>query len=341
MDEEMSNIHGMVLAAGLATRLGPLSDERPKALLPVCNQPLARWAVSLLAGAGIRRISVNLHYLGHQIRQALGDGSDWHVHLSYSEEKEILGTGGGIKAMAALNPGRTCVVINGKLVTDLDLSAVVDYHHSVGGLATMVLYPHPNAEAWGAIGLKNGRIDGILDSRRPGAGRHTNYMFTGIQVLEPEFIAMLGTDHSCVVRQGYCEMLRRDAPLYGYVHRGYFYEHSTPGRYLQGNLKLLRGDGNPASKPGPLLGVDPTAQVSDNAQLISPVLLGPRAVVEDGAVVGPGVVLAADSRVTTGAKVDQSVTWSKTTVSGRISRSIVTQTGKLQVDDDDPMAVPR
>src|SRR5687768_9391606 len=90
-------LRGMVLCAGLGTRLGVLGSECPKPLLPVCGYPLARYALALLNGFEINQVVVNLHHLGDQIEAELQDGHDLGMQISYSRETEILGTGGGLR----------------------------------------------------------------------------------------------------------------------------------------------------------------------------------------------------------------------------------------------------
>ena len=99
-------LRGMVLCAGLGTRLGGLSAERPKPLLPVCDYPLARYALSLLKGYDITDVVINLHHLGEQIEAELGSGADLGMQLSYSREPEILGTGGGLRQARLLQQTR-------------------------------------------------------------------------------------------------------------------------------------------------------------------------------------------------------------------------------------------
>ena len=85
----------MILAAGLGTRLRPLTDTIPKPLLPVGGTPLVLWNLLLLRANGIQEVIINLHYLGAMIEEALGDGSRWNMRITYSYEPELLGTGGG------------------------------------------------------------------------------------------------------------------------------------------------------------------------------------------------------------------------------------------------------
>ena len=119
---------GFVLAAGFGQRLRPITESTPKPLLPVGNVPLIAYALKLLAQAGITDIIVNLHHLGRVIREALGTGEVYGVKITWSEEEEILGTGGGLKKMHEALEGETFVVVNSDTIIDLDLKAVIATH---------------------------------------------------------------------------------------------------------------------------------------------------------------------------------------------------------------------
>lgn len=340
----MSEMYAMLLAAGLGTRLGGLSDLLPKPLLPVCNAPLIRWSAALCVHHGIRDLVVNLHHKGELIREELKHGADLGARVTYSPETEIQGTGGGIRGMAALMPRQTCLALNAKIVTDVDLSRVLDFHHRSGAVATMVLRPDANAERWGAIGVNpdSGRVERILEDRRPGAGKDQALMFTGIHVLSPSFIDCIPSGSCCVIRTAYQELLRKGAPIFGYLHQGYFYEHSTPSRYLQGNLNLLQGLAVPAAAPGPLSGVDPSAQVNPGARVVGPVLVGAGVKIEAGAEVGPEVVLGQGAWVGPGVRLRQSVVWPGAEVLADARRAIITSQCIEQVPEmDNPEEKPR
>ena len=146
----------MLLCAGLGTRLGALSDERPKPMLPVCDLPILRYGIALLVGHGITDIVINLHHRGDVIEDDLGDGAALGARIQYSREDVLLDTGGGLKrALPLLDPdGRDepFVSMNGKLIFDLDLHALLDaYRRDPGVLGTMVVRAVPDARAWGAV----------------------------------------------------------------------------------------------------------------------------------------------------------------------------------------------
>lgn len=338
-------MHALLLAAGLSTRLGDLSAERPKPLLPVCNVSLLRWAVAHCRRAGIDDLAVNLHHLGEQIRAELGDSGDLGARVTYSPEPEILGTGGGIKQMARLMPRETCLVQNAKIVSDVDLDAVLAFHRERGAVATLVVRPDENAARWGAIHVApQGRVSRILDYAAPDAPDAPPYQFTGIHVLEPELVDAIPDEPTlrCVIRTAYRALLEAGAPIFAYIHRGYFYDHSTAARYLQGNLNLLEGRAAPPHAPGPLGGLDPDAVVHPGARIAPPVLVGPGAVVERGATLGPGVVLGRDARVAAGVTIREAVVWDGATVAQSGERVVVTPRAVIPVPAvDDPAASPR
>jgi NDP-sugar pyrophosphorylase family protein len=243
-------------------------------------------------------------------------------------------------------PGRaTCVVLNAKIVVDLELEEVLIAHRGRGALATLVVRPDPNAERWGAIGVDSeGRVTSILDQTQgSSAGVVTPCQFTGIHVVEPELIEAIPEEGpSCVIRGAYTDLLRRGAPLFGFVHRGYFYDHSTPARYLQGNLNLLSGAAEPSHSPGPLSGVDPSAAIEPGARLVPPVLVGPGVVVEAGAIVGPRVVVGREARVTRDVRLEEAVVWPGASVERSGVHLVATPRGVVPVPRlADPAESPR
>jgi len=306
----------LILTAGLGTRLGGLSDERPKPLLPVCDIPLIRYAVALLRGAGIDEIAVNLHHRGELIRAELGSG------FHYSEEREILGTGGGITKIAdwLTNGGRdSFVVVNGKIVSNIDLAATLRRHDATGAVATMVVREVPDAEKWGAIVTDDaGRVTRIIGQgpQPPSAGEHS-CMFTGVHVLSPRLIARLPpTGESDSIRQAYLPALMAGEHIEGVRYGGYWHEHSTPERYLQGNWNLLSGSVTLTQPPAPIRAVAESA------------------VVEPGAELSPLVVVGARSVVKKGARLDRVVVWPDSVVDGELTNAIVTPRGITAVPDE-------
>lgn len=342
-------MRAMILAAGFGTRLGDLGLALPKPLFPVCNVPLIRWAVSWLVGHEIRDIVVNLHHRGELIRNELGDGGDLGARITYSvEEGDILGTGGGVKNVLDFFGDETFVLMNGKIVVDLDLHAAVAHHRDTGAEATMVLKPDPHATQWGAIGVDSaGRVRRFLGEPAPDgsadAGPVVDHMFTGIHILEPTFVRGLPEGSCCIVRAGYRPGFAAGAPLAGYIHEGYFWDHSTPSRFLQGNLNLVSGRGRALFAPGPLCGVHPTAQVHTDAHVYETALIGPGARIAAGAQVGPEAVVGPNAQVAAGVTVARAVVCAGARVEADVHGGVVAPDGRftpVDLHDDGPRTGP-
>src|SRR4051794_40910146 len=176
----------MLLAAGRSTRLGVLGERLPKPLVPICGYAAIRFGCAALVRAGFREVVVNLHHHGAAIRTALGDGRGIGLAVAYSDEPELLGTGGGVAQAAPLLGDGPVLVMNAKVVADVDLRAVVAAHEASGADATLVLRDDPDAARWGAIATDpTGRIVSIVGTSgpRPSPGQVTERMFTGIQVI--------------------------------------------------------------------------------------------------------------------------------------------------------------
>jgi mannose-1-phosphate guanylyltransferase len=317
----------MILAAGFGTRLGPLSDERPKPLLPVCDIALIRYVVALLRGHGITQIVVNLHHQAELIVKELGDGSRLGVHVAYSREEKILGTGGGIRrALPLLGDGAPIVVVNGKIIFEVDLHAVLARHDAMGAAATLVVRRDPEARAWNAIDApdEGGPIRGFF-----GEGA---FMFTGVHVIQPELVERLPDDGAerCIVRQGYVPWIAAGVPIHAHVADGYFMEHSTPERYLDGNFNLLNGRVTLTHAPGPLSGIDPAAEIHSEAEIVAPVRIGAGARVGAYAVVGPDVVVGSYASVVAGVRVSRSVLWPNARLAQDLDGAIVTPTQRVR-----------
>src|SRR2546430_10829096 len=154
----------MILAAGLGTRLRPLSTSVPKPLLPVAGRPLILWNLLLLPRYGITEVIINLHHLGDLIEKELGDGSRFGMRLAYSRESVILGTGGGIKQGGGFFGGAPFMVLNGDTLLELELGEGVGFPTKRGALGTLWVREDPKVGRWGviAVDVQNNTISRTL-----------------------------------------------------------------------------------------------------------------------------------------------------------------------------------
>jgi NDP-sugar pyrophosphorylase family protein len=315
----MNTPRAMILAAGFGTRLGELTQARPKPMLPICGAPLVRWAVLWLRAQGIREIVINLHHLGEQIVDELGDGSALGVAIAYShEEGLILGTGGGLRqARHLLDDGHETpiVVVNGKILVDLELGPLLAAHREREAEATMVL--REDAEGiWGgslAADPSTGTLANFLGQLRPGATPNLlgpAMMFTGIHVIQPRFLDRVPSEgEQCIVRTAYRQLFHEPRGVDVHVHAGYWWEHSTIERYLQGIANVLDAKVLLPWAERPVIGVDPSAIIESGAELDPRVFIGPHARIGAGARIGAHVQVGAGAVIAPGVRVERAAVW--------------------------------
>jgi NDP-sugar pyrophosphorylase family protein len=235
----------MVLAAGQGTRLQPLTEHKPKALIPVAGRPMIEYSLLLLKRYGICDIVINLHHLGEQIENYLGDGKRWGLHITYSKETELLDTGGGLLKARPFLEGGTFIVINTDVLIDLSLRELIAFHQEKRAAATLVLRPDPLADQYGSIEIDDeGRIRRFLQTQiatEPSVVT-TKLMFTGVQVLEPRvFDYMAPADllkKFSTTKDTYPRMLLSREKLFGFCFDGYWRDVGTASRIKEAEDNL-------------------------------------------------------------------------------------------------------
>jgi NDP-sugar pyrophosphorylase family protein len=330
---EASSMNVMLLAAGRSTRLGALGAALPKPLVPICGYPAIRFGLQACARAGLPSAVINVFHHGDLLQQTLGARAAG-LDLTYSIEQELLGTGGGLAAARGFFADGPVLVMNAKVVAELDLAALLAGHRAQPAQATMLVRDDPDARRWGAIAVDaTGRVVGILDARspRPPEGAVRECMFTGVHVLEPVLLDRLRPVVSDVIRDAYIPALLAGATITAQTLTGYFAEHSTPARYLVGNVALLRAPALLSAPPGPLVGVDAGARVHPSARVSAPCRIEADVEVAADAQVGPDVVLGAGSRVAPGIQVRSAVVWRGVAVAADLENAVATAAGVVPV----------
>src|SRR3989440_11875387 len=154
-------MRAMILAAGYGTRLWPLTIDRTKPAIPFLGKPLVGYLAEYLGRYGCREVVVNLHHRPESVRQALGDGSRFGVRLEYVEEEIILGTSGALDNARHLLEGETFFVVNGKIITDINLTDALETHRRTNALATLVLLPNLARERFSVVETDDGLVAGF------------------------------------------------------------------------------------------------------------------------------------------------------------------------------------
>lgn len=316
-------MRAMILAAGYGTRLWPLTADRTKPAIPFLGRPLVGYVAEYLASYGMREIVVNLHHRPESVREALGDGSRFGASLRYVLEPEILGTSGALDNAREFLDGETFAVVNGKIVTDINLAAALETHRRTEALATLVLLPNPARERFSVVKTHEGFVTGFGGMPAPlpsdnevgksqtapdGADAGTEagagdvpLMFTGIQILEPrvfDYIPRNVFSHSTT--DVYPQAIAQGERIAAHVASGTWYELSTIRRYLEISLAMLEREGRSVE-----LG---DASFISNEAFVSDAILWDNVTVEAGArvrraVLGNGVRVRAGETIENAAVV--------------------------------------
>ena len=217
-------MRAMILAAGLGTRMRPLTDHLPKALVPVAGRPLIEYALRFVQFHGIEDVVVNLHHLGNKIRDALGDGSTYGLRIRYSPEDPILDTGGAIKQAQPLLDGAPFLVLNADTILDFDVADFLAAHRRAGALATLLLRPNPDPQRFGLIETdRRGLIRRIRGEPHDMIATEelSPAMFTGCQILEPEIFTHMPAGRAfSTTHDLYPRLIREGKELFGMQHPG-------------------------------------------------------------------------------------------------------------------------
>jgi len=232
----------MILAAGLGTRLRPLTNTMPKPLLPVGGTPLIVWNLLLLRRHGIRDVVINLHYLAPMIQQALGDGSKYGMRISYSHERVLLGTGGALKQVEGSFNGEPILVLNGDTLVEIDLEAVIAFHRTRHAAATLVVRTDPDAASWGLVEMDDDqRIVRITGKGLPSPILAHPRMFAGVHLLHPRLLRDIPKGQASSIIDAYLAAIQRGDAVLGFEHQGYWSDVGTPQRYSQAEHDATTG----------------------------------------------------------------------------------------------------
>jgi mannose-1-phosphate guanylyltransferase len=238
-------MQALILAGGKGTRLRPLTVYTPKPIVPFLNRPFLLYQIEILRRARIEDITLSLSYQPNKIEDIMGDGSDFGVNLRFITEPSPMGTGGAYK-YAAENIRETTVVFNGDILTDLDISKVVEFHRAKKATATIVLAPVENPSAYGLVETDaNGRVLRFLEKPKPEqlSNLTTNNINAGIYILEPEVLDLIpaGENHSFEYNV-FPDLLAQNRAFYAYVlGENYWRDIGNPESYLQGHHDFLNG----------------------------------------------------------------------------------------------------
>jgi mannose-1-phosphate guanylyltransferase len=272
-------------------------------------------------------VVLSCSYMVDEVRRALGDGSAHGVRLRYAVETEPLGTGGGVRNAIDL-VGGLVLVLNGDILTDIDLSAMIRFHQDRGASATIDLFPVADPRPYGLVELgEAGRVLRFIEKPDP-AQVTTNTINAGVYVLARELLTRIPPGRAVSIEREFFPGLLCDGiPFYGWVGQHYWLDIGSPAKYRQAQLDLMAGKvstaaGLSASSLGDDVAVDPTAAIN------GPCVIGAASRLEAGCIVGPEAVLGERCVVERAARVSGAILWERAWVgAGAVVRDCIIGAG--------------
>jgi NDP-sugar pyrophosphorylase family protein len=225
----------VILAAGVGSRLRPLTDTCPKPMLPIAGRPLLARTLDWLRASGVAEIVLNLHHLPDAVRDGLGDGSAWDMTLRYSYEPELLGSAGALRTIAQRFPGwidQTFALIYGDMLCDIDLAELLQIHQSANAILTLALKHTATPHTQGMIELDtSGRVRRFVE--KPAEWGGGNLANAGIYLCESAILDVLPAGFSDFGHDIIPALLAANATVVGHLATGYLLDIGTPDAYAQ------------------------------------------------------------------------------------------------------------
>jgi len=293
-------VKAVVLVGGFGTRLRPLTLNVPKQMLPVVGVPMIERVIASLGAHGVTTAVLSLGYKPDEFLAAYPNGQCAGVELLYAVEPEPLDTAGAVR-FAAVEAGfdETFIVVNGDVLTDLNVREVWDFHHSVGAEGTIALTPVDDPSRYGVVPIDaSGRVEAFVEKPAPGTAP-TNWINAGTYVLEPSVLQRIASDRKVSIEREVFPAMVDDQKLYAMQSSAYWIDAGTPQTYIQAQLDLV--DGVRGSEKA----IADSAQIEDSATVAHSVV-GEHVVIGNGAHVADSVI-GAGATIGPGVRIHSSV----------------------------------
>jgi mannose-1-phosphate guanylyltransferase len=282
----------VILAGGLATRLRPLTIERPKSLVPVLNRYFLEHVLFNLKNSGIEEIVLATGHMGQTIEERLGDGQKFGVRLFYAKEDRPLGTAGAIRNCAA-HLDSSFLVLNGDIFTDINYAELIEFHQKVNATISILTTIVEDPSAFGLISTdRSGRVIDFSEKPKPGTIL-SGQINAGVYILNPEVLDCIPQGECSLEREIFPRLINNGKPVFAYKSDAYWIDIGTPENYLKLNQDMLTGkcranlieglfkEDNPG---GPILIGEGTLQ-GHNVKIFGPTVIGNNCRIEDGAII--------------------------------------------------------
>ena len=310
--KDVITIKAMILAAGLGTRLRPLTNTVSKPMVEMANRPCMEHAVRLLAKYGVKDIIVNLHYMPEVIKDHFGDGSAFNVNITYSYEKELMGTAGGFKRVQQFFGNEPALIISGDALTDINLDQLYRFHQENEGIATLALKQVADPTQYGVVVRNNHTITQFQEKPKI-EDAISNLANTGIYLFDTKIFNHIPADTFYDFgKQVFPELLAKGEKVCGYVMSEYWCDVGDLAVYREAHYDMLTGVVQvelPGKALPPNLWLGDQVSIHPNTTIVGPVLLGNNCTIKEGAQIYGPVVLGDQAVVGKDAFIKRSILW--------------------------------
>jgi len=286
------------MAAGLGTRLRPLTDFLPKPMMPIANRPVLHHLLNLLHRHDVREVGINLHAFPDMIQSYFGDGSKLDMSITWSYEPELLGTAGGTKRLQSFFGGETILVTSGDGLHDIDVTALLGHHRRMGGIATLSVKPVSDPSAYGVVILdRDTRIRGFQEKPRRDEAR-SELANCGVYVIEAELLDRIPPDafHD-FGRDVWPQLVAANEPIFAYTTLAYWNDVGDLDEFRNSILDAVLGHVRveiAGDEFAPGVWAEDGCRIDASAILEGPIALGPNVVVDAEAQIRGPVAIGAD-----------------------------------------------
>jgi mannose-1-phosphate guanylyltransferase len=334
----LRRLKAVILVGGPGTRLQPLTNDRPKPIMPVLNRPFLEHTLAHLRQFDIEDVILAMSYLPDAIREYFGNGERCGMRLTYCLEREPLGTAGAVKNAAAYLDGPFIVLNGDDVFIEMDLDEAFAFHRKKKAKATIFLTQVENPSAFGVVETdENDKVLRFIEKPPPGTTT-SNWINAGGYILEPEVLEHIPAGQHYMFEKGlFPSLLNMGAPIYGYHYPGYWLDMGTPEKYYSLNIDLLtarvrspltgdiRRDGaapgpgvdthHSASITGPAI-IGGGCQLGRNVRIVGPATIGRDCLLEDGASIENAVIWDG-VRIGAGAALDRCIVSSNSLIGNK------------------------
>ncbi len=313
----MEKLQAVLLVGGLGTRLRPLTNDRPKSIVPVVNRPVLEHTINYLKRFGINDIIITLNYLPEVIEEYFGDGSEFGIRLTYFMEEEPRGTAGAVKNAESYLE-KTFFVLNGDVFTDMDLNNMLAFHRKKKAETTIALTWVENPSAFGVVetDAKN-RVIRFIEKPSPGT-ETTNWINAGTYILEHDVLNSIPPNVHHMFENGlFPHLVNTGKPVYGYPYKGYWLDMGNPAHYYTINMDMMSQKlnlltiKNIGSKPiynKKNLKIDPSVKIT------APAVIGDGCIIDQGVQIKGPVSIGKDCRIHEKAMIESTIIWDGVTI---------------------------